>query len=188
MVINEKALISQMKEAYKGGGYTVAVNGEWTYLTNGFWLAAISEGNIPDKIMGMFGEHIHKIPVDGDAFKVTKIKGGTMAQHQILDDVLKPVKEMLTLRLEANGRTNKMGRTVLTFDGWTIWQSAFNLQLVLIDPRFEALFKDLGAVTKIGAGLYAEGDASKLWVMPVVNKGASMQLEHLEQIQWLTQK
>lgn len=36
MVINEKALVRQMKESYKNQGYNVVVNNDWMVITNGF--------------------------------------------------------------------------------------------------------------------------------------------------------
>ena len=67
MVINEKALVRRMKEAYKTYGYTVAVDEDTVYLSNGFWLAELDIDQVPSEIMGMFGEHIRDIPRSGDA-------------------------------------------------------------------------------------------------------------------------
>lgn len=67
MVISEKALVSRMKEAYKTNGYTVVVDEDMVYLTNGFWLAGMDIDQVPSAVMGMFGEHIRDIPSSGQA-------------------------------------------------------------------------------------------------------------------------
>ena len=88
MVISEKALVSRMKEAYKTYGYTVMVEEDMVYLTNGFWLAGMDIDQVPSAVMGMFGEHIRDIPSSGDAYKVTKGKDGPIAQKRILEDAM----------------------------------------------------------------------------------------------------
>ena len=41
MVVNEKALVRQMKEAYKNQGYTVAVHADMMAIMAGFWLVML---------------------------------------------------------------------------------------------------------------------------------------------------
>lgn len=188
MVINEKALISQMKEAYKGGGYTVMVDDGVMYLTNGFWLADIDLDNVPGEIMGMFGQHIRKIPADGDAFRVTKTKLGPMVQHRILEEAMKSVTEMRTARADAyRAAPIEMRRTNLTYEGLQVWQASGGGDIYLIDPRYAAMIDRVKEVVKAGNGLLAEGETSRLWVLRCIKNEDHGYISHLEQMAWVNE-
>lgn len=189
MVITEKALVAQMKEAYKTYGYTVAVDRDVMYLTNGFWMAGIDVDNVPGKILSMFGEHIRDIPKDGDAYKVIKAKDGPIAQHRILEEAMEPVKKMRSERDEAWDEVPvvMMRRTNLTYEGLQVWQAVPGMDVYLIDPRYAAMVKDPKKVYKVGNGIYIEGETSKLWVMRYAKPEDQKYLNHLEQIAWVAE-
>lgn len=187
MVINEKALVSRMKDAYKTYGYTVAVQNDRVYLSNGFWLAEVKADNVPGEILGMFGEHIRDIPKNGDAYKVTKAKDGPVVQKRILDDALIPVKSMYTQREKALEGILPvlMHKTNLTYDGCRVWQADCTRDIYLIDPRYAAMIANNTEVEKVGDGIYAEGETSKLWILRVNNEQDKTYLSHLEKISWI---
>lgn len=181
MVINEKALVRRIKEAYKTYGYTVAVDKDVVYMSNGFWLAGIDKDNVPGEIMGVFGEHIRDIPKNGDAYKVTKAKDGPIVQQRILEDALKSVKHMTAARDEAYDEIPlvMMRRTVLTYEGMQVWQAVPGGDVYLIDPRYAAMIDDPKHVCKAGNGIYIEGQASMLWILRVAKPEDANYLKHL---------
>lgn len=187
MVINEKALVSRMKEAYGTYGYTVAVENDRMYLSNGFWLAEIDVDDVPDKILGMFGEHIRDVPKEGDAYKVTKGKDGAIVQKRILEEAMGVVTQMYEHRAKAYEDILPvvMCRTNLTYDGCRVWQAANVRDIFLIDPRYAALIGKTEEVHKVGEGIYAEDGDSKLWILRVAKEEDKTYLEHMEKISWV---
>lgn len=189
MVIKDKALTKRMKEAYSTYGYTVAVDEDTMYLSNGFWLAGIDLDNVPREIMGMFGEHIRDIPKKGDAYKVTKAKDGPIVQHRILEDAMKTVQHMMTERDEAwdDIQLVSMRRTNLTYEGMQVWQAVPGRDVYLIDPRYAAMVSNPKEVVKVGNGIYIEDETSKLWILRVVKQEDDAYLKHLEKIAWVAE-
>lgn len=190
MVINEKALVRQLKEAYKTYGYTVMVDEDLrVYLTNGFWLAEIDIDQVPSEVMGMFGEHIRAIPRPGDAYKVTKDKDGPIVQKRILEEAMGAVRQMYTERGEAFKDIPPvvMKKTNLTYDGCRVWQAANVRDIYLIDPRYAAMLANTKDVYKVGGGIYAEDDDSKLWILRASKDSDKNYLEHMEKISWVTE-
>ena len=187
MVINEKALVNRMKEAYSTYGYTVAVQDERMYLSNGFWLAEIDVDNVPDKILGMFGEHIRDVPKSGDAYKVTKGKDGAIVQKRILEEAMGVVKQMYGHRNEAyeNSLPVVMQKTNLTYDGCHVWQAQNVREIFLVDPRYAAMLSRTKDVHRVGEGIYAEDEESKLWILRVAKESDKVYLSHMEKISWI---
>lgn len=187
MVINEKALVTRMKEAYKTYGYTVAMDEDMVYLTNGFWLAGMDIDQVPAEVMGMFGEHIRAIPRSGQAYKVTKDKDGPIVQSRILEDALGVVRQMEQQRAEAYKDILPvvMQRTNLIYDGCQVWQAANVRDIFLIDPRDAVLLSKTKDVHQVGEGIYAEDEESMVWVLRVSKDADKTYLEHLEKINWV---
>ena len=187
MVINEKALVSRMKEAYKTQGYTVAVDEDTVYLTNGFWLAGMDIDQVPSEIMGMFGEHIRDIPRSGDAYKVTKDKDGPIVQTRILEEAMAAVRQKETRRTEAfvDAVPVQMRKTNLTYDGCQVWQAEAGRDVFLIDPRYAVLIDKKQKVFRVGEGIYAEDEESELWILRVAKESDKTYLEHMQKISWV---
>jgi hypothetical protein len=187
MVINEKALEAQMKEAYKNGGYRVLVSGSRMVFSNGYWLASIDKDNVPSKLLGMLAEHIRAVPISGQAYRVYKTKEGTIAQSAILEDAIKPWQNMQEQRDEAWDEPNPpmMLPTPLTYNGMQLWQSLPGNDIYMIDPRFAVMISQKAEdVWKVGNGLYVQGEISELWVLRSVDGQAVEQIKHLEAIAW----
>ena len=184
MVINEKALVRQMKEAYKTYGYTVAVVGERMMLTNGFWLASIDVDNVPAGLLGMLAEHIRDVPKEGQAYKVIKDKDGAYVQHRIIEEAVAPLVRLAKEKEEA-GYLKLMRRSSLTLAGMQLWQAPESSVIYMIDPRYAVLFDDHNEVVRLGGGIYAEGEISELWVLRFTDGELADKISHLEQIQWV---
>lgn len=189
MVVNEKALVRQMKESYKNQGYQVLVNDGAMVICNGFWLVEIDLDNVPNEVLSLIALHTRKIPDEGSACKVVKGDAGPIVQTRILEDALGPVKQMNEQRDEAfdDLPVVQMMKTNLVYDGFGAWQAHPGNYIYLIDPRYEALIADRGQVSMVGNGIYAEGEISKVWVLRVAGQSDKAYLDHLEKVTWVTQ-
>lgn len=188
MVINEKALVSQVKEAYKTGGYTVAVLKGRMMLNNGYWLASIDEKNVPSNLLSILAGHIRDVPKEGQAYRVYKTKEGPFAQSAILEDAVKPMQTMHAQRDAAWDEINPpmMLHTPLTYNGMQLWQDPSDGDIYMIDPRYSVLIDGKAEeVWKVGNGLYVQGVISELWVLRVVEGAAAERIKHLEAITWV---
>lgn len=183
MVINEKALIRQMKEAYKNQGYTVAVVGSRMMFNNGYWVATVDVANVPNELLGMLAQHIRDVPKEGQSYKVTKTKTGPFVQSRILEEAIEPLTKLATEK--QNEKTCLMRRTDLTMNGAQLWQDCDGPTMYMIDPRYAVLFADHNAVVRLGNGIYAEGEISNLWVLRVADHAAEGKIQHLEKMRWV---
>ena len=61
MIVNEKALVSAMKDSYKGGGYSVAFGSGQVFVSGNSWSVWCAEDELPRKVLGMIAEHLGKI-------------------------------------------------------------------------------------------------------------------------------
>lgn len=186
MVVNDKALLRQMKEAYKNQGYTVAVQNDLMVVNSGFWLAQINVENVPNEVLSLITLHTRKVLDNGDAYKVVKGDDGPIVQKRLIDDALGGIEE-----LEKELETRDFGqpcmkKTALRYDGCSVWQTTVGLDIFLIDPRYEALITSSAVVSKVGNGIYAEGQVSKVWVLRVAVKGSDADnVQHLAQCRWV---
>lgn len=187
MVINEKALVRQVKEAYKTG-YTVAVSKGRMMLSNGFWLVSIDEKNVPSELLAILAGHIRDVPKEGQAYRVYKTKEGPFAQSAILEDAVKPMQTIHTDRDAAWDDINPpmMLHTPLTYNGMQLWQSLPGNDIYMIDPRYSVLIdRKAEDVWKVGNGLYIQGEISELWVLRAFGEGAEAErIKHLEAVAW----
>lgn len=188
MVVNEKALVRQMKEAYKNQGYTVAVHADMMAIMAGFWLVMIDVDNVPNEVLSLIALHMRLIPENGDAYRVVKGDDGPIVQKKIADVVMEPVSRMEEEIAAAydDGGPCWMKRTNLRYDECNVWQGDIQNGIYLIDPRYEALIANKDSVSKVGNGIYADGEISRVWVLRVDNKAADAHLRHLALIQWVT--
>ena len=184
MVINEKALVSRMKEAYKTGSYTVIVNDDMVYLSNGFWLAGMDIDQVPSAVMGMFGEHIRDIPSSGQAYKVTKGKDGAIVQKRIQEEAMGAVRQMCQQRGDASPGV-QMRKTNLTYDGAQVWQEEIGKDIFLIDPRYAVMIEKKQKAFRVGEGIYTEDEESVLWILRINDAEDKRYLEHLQKINWI---
>ena len=186
MVVNEKALLRCMKEAYKNQGYTVAQDDHVVWINGGYWLVYADRDEISNEVLGLIATHTRKTPVDGDAYKVIKGDNGPIAQRILLDAAMAPVKtmgELLEDRTEQD--ITKMVKINIRYDNYGVWQHDTFLSVMLIDPRYEALIDDKKNVERLGSGLYSVDAESGVWVLPVEKKDAADQLKHLAGIRWV---
>ena len=184
MVVNEKALVRQMGEAYKNQGYTVAVKSGAMVITAGFWLVQIELDNVPNEVLSLIALHTRMVLRDGEAYKITKVKDGAIIQKRLIEDAMGGLKELLDHLAETEPMgPEMMKKTLLRFDGDSVWQSE-SQDIYIIDPRYEVMISRNEDVTKVGNGIYAAGNVSKIWILRRICPDAQM-MKYLAGFRWV---
>lgn len=185
MVVNDKALVAQMKNAYKVQGYTVAVKDGQMMINSGFWLVQIDMSNVPNEVLALVALHMRLIPEEDTAYKVVKGDDGPFVQSKLIADAMGGLEQMLEA-IEEDGLYHGMKKSSLRFDGNSVWQTTVGNDIYLIDPRYEVLISGDADVSMVGNGIYAEGNTSKVWVLRVVVSGSDAdKVKHLEKYRWV---
>lgn len=187
MIIKEKGLLRLMKEAYKGSGYTVALDEGETedYLCISYWgwKVGIAIDAVPRKVLGLLAEHIGKIPTLGEAFKVQKDE----VQRELFETAVAPFNDLR--QCIEHWETHKvMKPTKLEWDGARVWQSPRDKTIVLLDPSVAqvALFNDGATDVRLeGSQLMVQGSRSYAAVgKGFVNDGDKELLQPLTEVKW----
>lgn len=139
MVIKEKELARLMKDAYRGGGYTVAVrgNGKTVICTNA-WAVEIDDASLPREALSMMALHMGFLPEPDEAFTIYKGNKEPTVQTKDFDVAVQCITQLDALLKEAEARKARVRKTVLTYNGYSIWQQG-NGNILLIDPAREQL-------------------------------------------------
>ena len=124
MVVNEKALMRCLKEAYKNQGYTVAVYDGWAVINAGYWLVRIAEEETSNELRSLITLHMRDFPDEGEAFKTVKGDCGPIVQRVILEDALKSLGTMEARLVETMGENGPtiIRQTALRMGTYAIWQ------------------------------------------------------------------
>lgn len=185
MIIDEKALCRRMKEAYKGGGYSVAATERNVMITDGTFFAEVYARNMPRKALGLIAEHVGAIPGAGEAYFCKK----GVCQTEIFE-TSKAVGAMRELEqlLAPMGGQNQARPTRLTLNGLNVWQNTTSMEILLMAPELEetAKYNPAFPVDVVGNAMYFKGDVSRLLIVKtMVNTDSKIQVEHLEGMQWV---
>lgn len=187
MIINEKGLLKAMKEAYKGGGYTVAAMQEYETVAEklvihtGYFLVSVERKHCPNAILGMIVQHSGLLPRVGEAYRISK----GITQTVVFGTVESLVEDCRIMR-EAD-----MGwllQTKLTMNGWEVWQEVTSLRILLLDPALSGIVKhneDGGYAAENTA--YFSGDVSEAYIMRRRPEDAAEEcaVAHLAAMQWV---
>lgn len=188
MVVNEKALMRCMKEAYKHQGYTVAVDADgWMMINGGYWLVKIAEEETSNELRSLIALHMRDIPQSEEAFKTVKAADGPIVQRVILETALKvltTMEERLVETMGENGPTI-IRRSAVRYDGAIVWQNAKDLAVLMVDPRYEALLESHKDVQRVGTGLYAEDAVSTVWALGLQENAQKEKMDHLAKFRWV---
>lgn len=187
MVINDKALVREMKEAYKGGGYNVIIRpGSCRVVISCFsWTVEIDGENLPREALSVLALHMGCLPEEGEAYKIMKGAKEPTVQKMIFETAMEPVRRMEKAVAEAREAVPvAVKKTLLTFDGWNVWQKTGNNGIVLVDPAYESMLRKLDEVIAAGDAIYKEGTISKAYIMRGTEGMYENQLNYLGQIPW----
>ena len=186
MVVNEKGLLSAMKDAYKTVGYQVAVDESGgvdnVILHNPMWTAVIMKSELPRKVLGMIVEHIGDIPRVGTAFQVKKKE----TQTEIFN-----VVAGAPMDYHSDNQPRRIARrTSLILGGFPLWQTAMDQKVVKVYPDYEDIINwENGVVRLVGDDvLMIDDDVSRAYIRATNPKDAQelAMLTHLAQIKWVS--
>ena len=186
MVISEKALVREMKEAYKRGGYTVLVrpNGR-TVICSPYWAAEVDNHDIPREALSLMALHMEFLPEEGDAYKIYKGDKTPAVQEEVFEVAsgwVDQLNERLQLREEEPLAVKK---TVLTYNGYNIWQEDKTRRIVLLDPEYERILYKKETAHMIGEAICVADQVSRVYILRA-EQIAEDKMLHLAQQEWAT--
>ena len=186
MVINDKALVREMKRAYKGGGYNVIIRPGGRTVINCFsWAVEIENENLPREVLSVLALHMGCLPEEGETYKIMKGAKEPTVQKMIFDTAMEPVRRLEQAVADATEAVPvAVKKTMLTFDGWNVWQKTGNNGILLVDPAYEMMLRKLEDVIAAGDAIYKEGAISKAYIMRGKAEMYENQLNYLGQIPW----
>lgn len=184
MVIREKALVAEMKESYKGGGYTVAAmhNGKTIILCDD-WAVQIDDAEVPREALSLMCLHMGFLPEDGDAFTVYKGDKQPIVQRELYENTVHEFEAME--RMQEDGPSSIL-KTVLTYNGYSVWQRTADNHVHLVDRDYESILYKIDSVMMVGNALYAGDAVSKVYIVCDDGMGSPAQLEHMGKTRWTT--
>lgn len=188
MVINEKALVSAVKDAYAGGGYTVCYRHSGHYVVYcGYWAVEIEKNNIPRKLIGLISEHMGFLPDPGEAYRIMKTKDGPQVQTMIWETAIGPFVSLEDSWEDHSENPVRIVKTALTYDGYNVWQKTGNLGVLMVNPAYERIFYSRDNSYLVGNALYQEGAISKAFVFRRSCKEDDPHMVQLSGIRWTAQ-
>lgn len=188
MIINEKALVREMKEAYKRYGYTVAVDSDdyWT-ISGGNWAVQIDgQNNVPNQILSLIVLHMGCLPYAGSAaYRIYKTKDGPQVQDAIPGVELEHIRKLQSLIHMPERKPQYINATNLWLSQYRVWQQPENLQIVLVEPQSESLIATKKYVELVSGVLFKSGEISSVYIWPYKDEDEKAHIQHLEGMQWV---
>ncbi len=187
MVVNEKGLLSAMKDAYKLDGYQVAVDEsggiENMIIHTPMWTVVIMKSELPRKVLAMVVEHIGEIPRVGTAFQAKKKETQTEIFNVVAGAPMDYHSDNQPRRI--------VRRTNLILGGFPLWQTATDQKVVKVYPDYEDIINwGNGVVRLVGDDvLMIDDDVSRAYIRASSPKAAQEleMLTHLTQIKWVSE-
>ncbi len=184
MVIEKEGLIRAMKVAYKGQGYSVAMEDkagfEELLMEGQSWAVVVTKEICPGEVLGKVAEHLRGIPAPGEAFRVKKGE----SQVEIFDAVRAFLKGLHA----DNAPVQLIRRTGLTLDGARLWQRKEDGRLFMLDEELEAVV-DVGirSIYTVGdSALMFDGKDSRVYLVAETPTASQQEaLNHLQSRQWV---
>lgn len=190
MVVNEKALVREMKKAYSGWGYTVIVRADGTWVIHSpFWVVTIDAMcNVPNEVLSLIVLHMGFLPNREMAYRVYKGDDGPVLQKEVYAVAVEAINNLEDRTRVEEYEYNPIMRTTLKLGKTQVWQQPDDLQIFLIDPRYEALIDDRTQVRTVGDAIYTEGNISAVYVYRVKDDHSKVFVDHLSLMQWVQKK
>ena len=189
MVVNDKVLVREMKEAFKGFGYTVMVTDgdRWVIQRNDAWAVEIEgQDNVPNEVKALIVLHMGHLPKAQQCYRIYKCDKGIGIQKEVYAVAVQNWRAFERAREETDGCPEEVRRTALVYGRRRVWQQISDKQVLLIDPRFEGLM-DIGAesvVRAVGAQIYLEGEISCVYISQARGGASEALLDHLAKVKW----
>lgn len=187
MVVHEKALVRQLKEGYKGWGYTVIVRpgDQWVFKTRAWVVTIDGQRNVPNEVLSLIVLHMGYLPVVGSCHRIYKTDTGPVIQKEVFAVANEEIEKLEDLRDDPEAPEVAVQRTKLQLGSCRIWQREEDLGILMIDPEFEKLLERKKDIRAVGGAICAEGEISCVYIMKVANGGEKAHIDHLAQMQWI---
>ena len=190
MVINDKVLVRELKEAYKGWGYTVTVtpHDEWVFRSADAWLVEIDgQDNVPNEVLALIVLHMGHLPKENSCHRIYKSDKTTAIQKEVYEVAYETWNSFRKMRADTDECPVEVRRTSLVYGRRRVWQERESSQIMLIDPRFEGLM-EVGAeslIRTVGENICLEGEISEVYISKARGGAPEDMLEHLAQYKWV---
>lgn len=188
MVINEKALVREMKSAFKAYGYTVFVrSGDvWVIRRPGNWSVEIDgQGNVPNEVLSLIVLHMGFLPRVETAYRVYKSDNGPAIQKEVFSVEDQEYRDLEEMRAATDGKPVMIQQTRIRVGKCRVWQQKEDFGIRMIDPESEGIIRNRKNVRCVGTSIYVEGEISCAYIAETMSAATKVQLEHLAQMQWI---
>ena len=186
MVINDKALVREMKEAFKGWGYTVMVvtGDKWVIGSKDNWTVVIDgQNNVPNEVLALIVLHMGELPKAEQCYRIYKADKSICIQKEVYKVAQENLEKM---EKSTSVSDEEVRRTALVYGRRRVWQQVENKKILLITPRYEGLM-DIGGdsvVCTVGEQIYLPGEISCVYISRARGGASEELLEHLAQVDW----
>lgn len=187
MVVNEKVLVREMKDAFKGWGYSVLrlPGDKWVIKSQDNWTVYIDgQNNVPNEVLALIVLHMGELPGSEHCYRIYKMEKSVCVQRVEYRMAAEDWAAWEKMREETDPK--EVRRTSLVYGRRRVWQQLESGQILLIDPRFEGLM-DIGGdsqIITVGQNIYLEGEISCVYISRARGGANEDLLEHLAQVKW----
>ena len=173
-MVNERALLAAMKDAWKGKGYIVA-HRNGSYLIGGDgWTLLCAEKLLPRKALALLVEHIGAIP-EGECLNVSKKAGIQTAIAAVQEESFRQTEQ----RKQEIARVMECNRHS---DGDRVWQGeSLRVLLMAEDLTGILVLPEGGTSRSFEDGILLDAGAER---MIVLKRETPPEAEYLEVVQW----
>lgn len=186
MVINEKALVREMKEAYKRGSYTVLVRPSGrTVICCSYWAAEIDNHDVPREALSLMALHMGFLPEPGDAYKIYKGDKTPAVQEEVFEVAAEWVDKLDGAYQIREEKSLGLKKTVLTYNGYNVWQQDKTRNILLLRPEYERILYKKENAFMLGEALCVADQVSRVYILRS-EQIAEDKMLHLAQTEWAT--
>lgn len=181
MTIYDKGLIRAMKQAYRDGGYYVAVTDNGVLIQSDGWGVEIIADAVPNSVKSLIVLHNGSLPRMNSAVHVEKGECG----DAILETVVGAMDDLARVYTAVGGRIIKPTR--LTFDGYRVWQTTDALKIRLVDVNDQQILTgESWDACLVNGVIYGRNWLGSMFIRTqLVPEEDVPLLDHLAQMQWI---
>ena len=189
MVVNDKVLLRELKEAYKGWGYTVMVTSEdkWVFRSSEAWMVEIDgQDNVPNEVLALIVLHMGRLPNPDTCHRIYKGEKCSCIQKEVFAVAEQNYRTSVKQRMETDLTPVEIRRTPLVYGRRRVWQQREDKHILLIDPRYEGLM-DVGGdslIRTVGENICLEGEISCVYISRARGGANEELLDHLAKVNW----
>lgn len=181
MTIYDKGLIRAMKQAYRDGGYDVAVTESGVLIQSEGWGVEIIADAVPNSVKSLIVLHNGNMPRMNTAVHVAKGECG----DAMLEMVVATMDDLAKGYTVTGGRIIKPTR--LTFDVCRVWQTVDELEVRLVDVEDQQILAgEKWDARLVNGAIYGRNWFGSMYIRTqmVVPEDKPL-MAHLSQMQWV---